>query len=108
MLCDDEYNRPWNAVTQAQKFLSTNPNLGNDDFDEKLISFFKTATLEPDVDTLGIGTMIVRDVKWAKESKHVIIKTATSQFRAPSLEDAKIDFIEIFNEDIYNTVSGDE
>lgn len=109
MLCaDDGTNRTWNKVTEAQLFLSAKPDLEKDGFVEKLTSFLKTKTLHPDVDSLGIGTMLVRDVKFAKESKHVTIKTATSKFTAPSPEDAKSDFIAIFDEDIYNTVSGDK
>lgn len=52
--------------------------------------------------------MIAKDVKFAKESRHVTIKTATSEFRATSPEDAKNDFIAIFGVDVYNTVSGNE
>jgi len=85
-------------------------NLGEEEegVSEDLISYLKTEIFEAGVDDLGIGTMIAKDVEFAKESRHVTIKTATSEFRATSPEDAKNDFIAIFGVDVYNTVSGNE
>eukprot|EP00986_Skeletonema_menzelii_P014775 scaffold10227_cov132-Skeletonema_menzelii.AAC.1 len=49
-------------------------------------------------------TVLEQDIYNARNDANIFVKTATREFRRPSLSDARRDFIDVFGQDCYNRV----
>ena len=99
-------NRNWESVGKGEKLMSRLPAHVLDtlmlhtkvhQFGSRASEASKTAT-----------TVLDQDIHYARNDKNIIVKTATCDFRRPSLSDARRDFIDVFGKPCYDRVSESE